>query len=50
MPEYEITLILRAATVTVKSSDPAFIDKWWNTLKPIIVPDPILYPEKSKTK
>jgi hypothetical protein len=50
VPEYEITFTLRAATVTVKSSDPAFIDKWWSTFKPIIALDPIPYPEKAKTK
>ena len=36
MPEYEITFTLCEATVTVKSSDPAFTDKWWNTFKTII--------------
>ena len=36
MPEYKITFTLRAATVTVKSSGPAFIDKWWRTFKTII--------------
>jgi len=48
MPEYEKTFTLRAAAVTIKSSDPAFIDKWWNTFKPIITPDPIPQPEKAK--
>jgi hypothetical protein len=50
MFEYEITFTLRAATVTVKSSDSAFNDKWWSTFKPVIAPDPIPYPEKPKTK
>jgi hypothetical protein len=50
MPEYEITFTLRAATVTVKSSDPAFIDKWWSAFKHIIAPDPMSCPEKAKSK
>jgi hypothetical protein len=34
MPEYEIAFTLCEATVTVKFSDPAFTDKWWNPSKP----------------
>jgi hypothetical protein len=50
MPEYQITFTLRDATVTVKSSGPVFIDKWWNAFKPIITLDPIPYPEKTKNQ
>ncbi len=37
---------LRVAIVTIKSSDQAFIDKWLNTFKSIIVLDPGPYPIK----
>jgi hypothetical protein len=48
MPEYELTFTFRYATVTLKSFDPAFIDKWWKTFKPIITPDPELPPKNPK--
>lgn len=46
MPEYEMTFSQGRASVTIKSSDPEFIEKWWNTVKPIMVPDSVPYPEK----
>lgn len=48
MPEYEVTFSRGRCSVTVKSSDPDFIEKWRNTVKPIMVPEPVPYPEKKK--
>jgi hypothetical protein len=31
------------ASVTIKSSGPEFIEKWWNIVKPIMVPDAVPY-------
>lgn len=46
MPEYEMTFSQGRASVTIKSSDPEFIEKWWNIVKPIMVPEAVPYPEK----
>jgi hypothetical protein len=46
MPEYEVTFSQGRVSVTIKSSDPEFIEKWWKIVKPITVPDPVPYPEK----
>lgn len=48
LAEYEVTFTHLHVTVTIKSSDPAFIDKWWSTFKPFIAPDSVPYPEKPK--
>ena len=46
MPAYEMTFSQGRASVTIKSSDPEFIEKWWNTVKPIIAPEAVPYTEK----
>lgn len=48
MLEYEMTFSQGRDSVTIKSSDPEFIEKWWKIVKPIIVPDAVPYPEKKR--
>jgi hypothetical protein len=46
MPEHEITVSQGRMSVTIKSSEADFIEKWWKTIKQVTFPDPTPYPEK----
>ena len=46
LADYEIAFSQGMVSVTIKSSDPGFIEKWWQIFKPKIAPDPVPYPEK----
>ena len=41
MPEHEITFTRGQVSITIKSSDPELIEKWWNNFRRIVEPDPV---------
>ena len=46
IPEHEIIISRLNTTVTIKSSDPEFIEKWWKVFKGLVIEELVPYPEK----